>query len=38
MVVVLIDKIFIFDFLTLKLIENVETFENPEGLIAITTD
>lgn len=37
MVVVLKEKVFIFNFVTLKLIEQVETFENPEGLCAIST-
>lgn len=37
MIVVLKEKVFIFNFVTLKLIEQVETFDNPEGLCAIST-
>jgi hypothetical protein len=37
MIVVLKEKIFIFNFVTLKLIEQVDTYDNPEGLSAIST-
>ena len=36
MVVVLAEKAFIFNFLSLKLIEQVETFQNPLGLVALS--
>jgi len=36
MIVVLKDKTFIFNFVTLKLIEQVETFPNPMGLCALS--
>ena len=38
LVVVLEDKIFVFNFETLKLVEQVETCQNPLGLCAIATD
>ena len=37
LVIVLEDKIFVFNFETLKLIEQVETTSNPMGLCAIST-
>jgi WD40 repeat protein len=37
MVVVLAEKTFIFNFVTLKLIEQVDTFPNPSGLCAISS-
>lgn len=37
MVVVLKEKAFIFNFVTLKLIEQVDTFDNPLGLSAISS-
>lgn len=37
LVIVLDDKIFVFNFETLKLIEQVETIHNPLGLCAIST-
>ena len=36
MVVVLAEKAFIFNFVTLKLIEQVDTYPNPLGLCAIS--
>lgn len=36
MIVVLAEKTFIFNFVTLKLIEQVDTFPNPQGLCAIS--
>ena len=38
LVVVMEDKVFIFNFETLKLIEQVETCANPLGLCAVATD
>jgi len=38
LVVVLEDKIFVFNFETLKLIEQVETCSNPHGLCGVATD
>jgi hypothetical protein len=38
LVVVLEDKIFVFNFETLKLVEQVETCQNPLGLCGIATD
>lgn len=37
MVVVLNEKAFIFNFVSLKLIEQVETYPNPLGLVAISS-
>ena len=37
MIVVLNEKTFIFNFVTLKLIEQVDTFPNPLGLCAISS-
>ena len=37
MVVVLEEKTFIFNFVTLKLIEQIDTFPNPNGLCALAT-
>lgn len=37
LLVVLEDKVFVFNFETLKLIEQVETHANPAGLCAIST-
>ena len=36
MIVILMEKTFIFNFVTLKLIEQVETYQNPNGLCAIS--
>ena len=38
LLVVLEDKIFVFNFDTLKLIEQVDTIPNPQGLCGIATD
>lgn len=37
MIVILQEKTFIFNFVTLKLIEQIETYPNPMGLCAIST-
>ena len=37
MIVILNDKTFIFNFVTLKLIEQVETYPNPNGLCALSS-
>ena len=37
MIVVLQEKTFIFNFVTLKLIEQVDTFPNPTGLCALSS-
>ena len=36
MIVILHEKTFIFNFVTLKLIEQVETYANPNGLCALS--
>ena len=36
MIVILMEKTFIFNFVTLKLIEQIETYQNPLGLCAIS--